>query len=159
MSARKNPPFRADHVGSFLRPAALLEARERARTGEITRGRLREIEDESSPPLPDFLPDYRLRGVHAVGRRFGYEEAHAYQVARLAERARASAHGAVPACRAHVGRVDGGVGAVGQADLDADAAKLDRKAAPGGAPADADRAVEGLDAPERAELKQRYLQA
>jgi exopolyphosphatase/guanosine-5'-triphosphate,3'-diphosphate pyrophosphatase len=48
--------------------------------------RLREIEDESSPPLPDFLPDYRLRGVHAVGRRFGYEEAHAYQVARLSER-------------------------------------------------------------------------
>ena len=48
--------------------------------------RLREIEDESSPPLPDVLPDYRLRGVHAVGRRFGYEENHAYQVARLAER-------------------------------------------------------------------------
>src|SRR5262245_40724772 len=48
--------------------------------------RLREIEDESSPPLPDLLPDYRLRGVHAVGRRFGYEEGHAYQVARLSER-------------------------------------------------------------------------
>jgi len=48
--------------------------------------RLREIEDESSPPLPDLLPDYRLRGVHAVGRRFGYEEVHAHQVARLAER-------------------------------------------------------------------------
>ena len=48
--------------------------------------RLREIEDETNPPLPDFLPDYRLRGVHAVGRRFGYEEAHAYQVARLSER-------------------------------------------------------------------------
>ena len=48
--------------------------------------RLREIEDELNPPLPDMLPDYRLRGVHAVGRRFGYEEAHAHQVARLAER-------------------------------------------------------------------------
>ncbi|MGZ8842267.1 MAG: Ppx/GppA phosphatase family protein [Pyrinomonadaceae bacterium] len=48
--------------------------------------RLREIEDELNPPLPDTLPDYRLRGVHAVGRRFGYEEAHAHQVARLAER-------------------------------------------------------------------------
>src|SRR2546425_1954437 len=47
--------------------------------------RLREIEAESRPPLPD-ITDYRLRGVHAVGRRFGYEEAHAYQVARLAER-------------------------------------------------------------------------
>jgi exopolyphosphatase/guanosine-5'-triphosphate,3'-diphosphate pyrophosphatase len=48
--------------------------------------RLREIEAESRPPLPDLVPDYRLRGVHAVGRRFGYEEAHAHQVARLAER-------------------------------------------------------------------------
>jgi exopolyphosphatase/guanosine-5'-triphosphate,3'-diphosphate pyrophosphatase len=47
--------------------------------------RLREIEAESRPPLPDFADD-RLRGVHAVGRRFGYEEAHAQQVARLAER-------------------------------------------------------------------------
>jgi exopolyphosphatase / guanosine-5'-triphosphate,3'-diphosphate pyrophosphatase len=47
--------------------------------------RLREIEAESKPPLPD-LADYRLRGVHAVGRRFGYEETHAHQVARLAER-------------------------------------------------------------------------
>ena len=47
--------------------------------------RLREIESESRPPLPD-VSDYRLRGVHAVGRRFGYEEAHAHQVARLAER-------------------------------------------------------------------------
>lgn len=47
--------------------------------------RLREIEAESRPPLSD-VADYRLRGVHAVGRRFGYEEAHAHQVARMAER-------------------------------------------------------------------------
>src|SRR5882762_7272497 len=47
--------------------------------------RLREIEAESNPPLPD-LTDYKLRGVHAVGRRFGYEETHAQQVARIAER-------------------------------------------------------------------------
>jgi len=47
--------------------------------------RLREIEAELRPPLPNFA-DYRLRGVHAVGRRFGYEEVHARQVARVAER-------------------------------------------------------------------------
>src|SRR5215831_13243517 len=41
--------------------------------------RLREIENESQPPQPD-VDDYRLRGVQAVGRRFGYEEAHAHQV-------------------------------------------------------------------------------
>ncbi|HYW70733.1 MAG TPA: Ppx/GppA phosphatase family protein [Pyrinomonadaceae bacterium] len=47
--------------------------------------RLREIEAQSAPPRPD-VADYRLRGVHAVGRRFGYEEVHAHHVARLAER-------------------------------------------------------------------------
>jgi exopolyphosphatase/guanosine-5'-triphosphate,3'-diphosphate pyrophosphatase len=47
--------------------------------------RLRELEAESRPPLPDFA-DQKLLGVHAVGRRFGYEEAHAHQVARLAEK-------------------------------------------------------------------------
>ena len=46
--------------------------------------RLRELEAESLPPMPDFA-DPKLRGVHAVGRRFGYEEAHSHQVARLAE--------------------------------------------------------------------------
>jgi exopolyphosphatase/guanosine-5'-triphosphate,3'-diphosphate pyrophosphatase len=45
---------------------------------------LREWEDESRPPAPDFA-DQKLRGVHAVGRRFGYEETHARQVAKLAE--------------------------------------------------------------------------
>jgi len=36
MSARTTPPFRADHVGSLLRPAALLEARRRHSLGEVT---------------------------------------------------------------------------------------------------------------------------
>jgi len=47
--------------------------------------RLRELEAESRPPMPD-IDDQKLRGVHAVGKRFGYEEAHSHQVARLAER-------------------------------------------------------------------------
>jgi exopolyphosphatase/guanosine-5'-triphosphate,3'-diphosphate pyrophosphatase len=47
--------------------------------------RLREMEAESRPPLPDTI-DPRLRGVHAVGRRFGYEEAHAHAVASFAEK-------------------------------------------------------------------------
>ena len=46
--------------------------------------RLRDWEAQSRPPMPD-IADQKLRGVHAVGRRFGYEEAHAHQVARLAE--------------------------------------------------------------------------
>lgn len=47
--------------------------------------RLREWEEQSGPPMPD-IADRKLRGVHAVGKRFGYEENHAHQVARLAER-------------------------------------------------------------------------
>lgn len=46
---------------------------------------LREIEAESLPPVPD-VEDRQLRGVFAVGRRFGYEETHALQVAFLAEK-------------------------------------------------------------------------
>ena len=39
MSNRSTPPFRADHVGSFLRPKYLLEAREQKAKGEISAGR------------------------------------------------------------------------------------------------------------------------
>lgn len=46
---------------------------------------LREIEAESLPPVPD-VEDTNLRGVFAIGRRYGYEENHALQVANLAEK-------------------------------------------------------------------------
>lgn len=46
---------------------------------------LRKIEAESLPPVPD-VADWRLRGVFALGRRFGYEENHSLQVANLAEK-------------------------------------------------------------------------
>jgi 5-methyltetrahydropteroyltriglutamate--homocysteine methyltransferase len=39
------PPFRADHVGSLLRPAALKAARARREKGEISGGELAEVED------------------------------------------------------------------------------------------------------------------
>ena len=42
---RVTPPFRADHVGSLLRPAALKEAREKFAKGEITREALKAVED------------------------------------------------------------------------------------------------------------------
>jgi exopolyphosphatase / guanosine-5'-triphosphate,3'-diphosphate pyrophosphatase len=46
---------------------------------------LREIETESLPPVPD-VDDVKLRGVFAIGRRYGYEERHALHVANLAEK-------------------------------------------------------------------------
>ena len=42
---RIKPPFRADHVGSLLRPAALHEARAKRARGEIDADDLRTIED------------------------------------------------------------------------------------------------------------------
>ncbi len=45
MSARTTPPFRADHVGSLLRPAALRAAREDFAAGRIPAGQLRAAED------------------------------------------------------------------------------------------------------------------
>ncbi len=41
------PPFRADHVGSLLRPARLLEARERFASGAIDADELRGIENDA----------------------------------------------------------------------------------------------------------------
>jgi exopolyphosphatase/guanosine-5'-triphosphate,3'-diphosphate pyrophosphatase len=46
---------------------------------------LREMAAESRPPVA-YVADPRLRGVLAVGRRFGFEEAHAHQVTRLSEK-------------------------------------------------------------------------
>ena len=42
---RTTPPFRADHVGSLLRPTALKDARARHERGEIDAATLRAIED------------------------------------------------------------------------------------------------------------------
>jgi 5-methyltetrahydropteroyltriglutamate--homocysteine methyltransferase len=45
MTIRTTPPFRADHVGSLLRPAPLKEARAKHAQGAITSAELKEIED------------------------------------------------------------------------------------------------------------------
>src|SRR5215470_6490266 len=42
---RTKPPFRADHVGSILRSAAIKEARSKREAGEITAAQLNETED------------------------------------------------------------------------------------------------------------------
>jgi 5-methyltetrahydropteroyltriglutamate--homocysteine methyltransferase len=44
MTERQKPPFRADHVGSLIRPQSLIEARERAQRNEIDADELRRIQ-------------------------------------------------------------------------------------------------------------------
>jgi 5-methyltetrahydropteroyltriglutamate--homocysteine methyltransferase len=46
-AVRTTPPFRADHVGSLLRPPALLAAREQFAAGKITAEELRAAEDDA----------------------------------------------------------------------------------------------------------------
>src|SRR3974390_1585173 len=45
MTQRTKPPFRADHVGSLLRPAALKHAREQFTKGAIDAAALKAVED------------------------------------------------------------------------------------------------------------------
>jgi 5-methyltetrahydropteroyltriglutamate--homocysteine methyltransferase len=47
MGRRTTPPFRADHVGSLLRPPELLRAREELEAGRISSEELRAVEDEA----------------------------------------------------------------------------------------------------------------
>src|ERR1700690_488155 len=47
MSERTKPPFRADHVGSLIRPDALIKAREAAEKGEIPPAELTRIQHDA----------------------------------------------------------------------------------------------------------------
>ena len=49
MAPRTSPPFRADHVGSLLRPQRLLQAREDFAAGRISAADLRSVEDQEIP--------------------------------------------------------------------------------------------------------------
>ncbi|HKN55202.1 MAG TPA: 5-methyltetrahydropteroyltriglutamate--homocysteine S-methyltransferase [Amycolatopsis sp.] len=46
-TSQEGPPFRADHVGSLLRPPVLLDARRRHENGEIGPLQLRAVEDDA----------------------------------------------------------------------------------------------------------------
>ncbi|MGD2133160.1 MAG: 5-methyltetrahydropteroyltriglutamate--homocysteine S-methyltransferase [Maricaulaceae bacterium] len=59
----KKPPFRADHVGSFLRPKELLDAREKFKAGEIDAAELRGVEDEAIRGVVKFQEDLGLKGI------------------------------------------------------------------------------------------------
>src|SRR5262245_37937061 len=63
MSARTTPPFRADHVGSLLRPHALLKAREDAARGAISPDELRAAEDDAIRDAVRMQQDIGLRSV------------------------------------------------------------------------------------------------
>jgi 5-methyltetrahydropteroyltriglutamate--homocysteine methyltransferase len=63
MTLRSTPPFRADHVGSFLRPPALLAAREQFRGAKLSREGLREAEDAAIRDVVQLQEDVGLQGI------------------------------------------------------------------------------------------------
>ena len=74
---RDKPPFRADHVGSLLRPPSLLAAREKARKGEMSAQDLRVLEDEAIVEVVKLQEEHRPQvrhrrriPAHALARRF-----------------------------------------------------------------------------------------
>lgn len=63
MSERQTPPFRADHVGSLLRPRYLLEARDRYARKEIGAEELRGIEDKA---ITEAVKLQESAGLHSI---------------------------------------------------------------------------------------------
>ncbi len=63
MSARAAPPFRADHVGSLIRPQNLIDARVKAAKGEITAAQLLEIQQAAIRGVVKQQEDIGLRSV------------------------------------------------------------------------------------------------
>ena len=63
MSRRTTPPFRADHVGSLLRPPQLLQARDDFAAGTIDAAELREIEDDAIRKVVKMQEDAGLQSV------------------------------------------------------------------------------------------------
>ena len=60
---RTKPPFRADHVGSLLRPASLKQARERRAKGEISAADLKAVEDREIERVIKKQEDVGLQAV------------------------------------------------------------------------------------------------
>ena len=63
MASRLNPPFRADHVGSLLRPQRLKDARARFQRDEITKDELRAVEDDA---IRDVVEKQEAIGLQSI---------------------------------------------------------------------------------------------
>ncbi|MDO8432622.1 MAG: 5-methyltetrahydropteroyltriglutamate--homocysteine S-methyltransferase [Candidatus Binatus sp.] len=62
-SAPHNPPFRAEHVGSLLRPPELLKARAENEAGRLSAAELRKLEDDFIRKVVAFQEDVGLQSI------------------------------------------------------------------------------------------------
>lgn len=60
---KKHTPFRVDHVGSFLRPKALVEAREQFAIGKLSQAELTKVEDDAIRHLVTKQKEAGLKGI------------------------------------------------------------------------------------------------
>jgi len=60
---RTKPPFRADHVGSLLRPPAVKQAREKLAKGEIAPADLKAVEDREIERVIKKQEEVGLQGI------------------------------------------------------------------------------------------------
>src|SRR6185503_5399555 len=82
MTARATPPFRADHVGSLLRPPSLLAAREAHAAGTLTDDELRAAEDAAIADAVRMQESVGLRAAtDGEYRRASWMTDFAYQLA------------------------------------------------------------------------------
>src|SRR5438067_9609 len=63
LSAAMPPPFRADHVGSLLRPPALVRARQEFAAGAISAEQLRAVEDDAIRTVVKMQEDVGLESA------------------------------------------------------------------------------------------------
>jgi 5-methyltetrahydropteroyltriglutamate--homocysteine methyltransferase len=63
MAEAKKAPFRANHVGSLLRPPELLRARDKRQKGEITGAQLRDVEDRAIRDAVKMQEDVGMQGI------------------------------------------------------------------------------------------------
>jgi methionine synthase II (cobalamin-independent) len=86
MSARTVPPFRADHVGSFLRPPGLQTARKEHADGKISDEQLRAVEDAAVREIVALQQEAGLRSVtDGEFRRATWHMDFVYQIGGIAK--------------------------------------------------------------------------
>ena len=63
MVTKRTPPFRAEHIGSLLRPEYLLDARKKFDRKEVTLEQLREVEDKAIIEAVRLQREVGIKGI------------------------------------------------------------------------------------------------
>ena len=66
VQTRLKPPFRAEHVGSFLRPQRLLEAARAHKAGKLDDAGFAKVQDEAITEIVAFQENLGLRSSQVV---------------------------------------------------------------------------------------------